>query len=270
MISPRLGAFGGSMMRFATMTTRAALGLSAMLWLADFGAPAEAAPPRCALANTIGTGNRALDYQPRSNRCEGIFQRQVATAISMQLIGFQLGRSSTASFSTAQTVRVRVAGRPPNVLLRATTTIPRTNYVMDTEQVEPDGTFSWSSAILANPLLNMSSDRLALLACTNLCRRNPSTTYFPVEPVQPGPATPAIYEVAIRAQRDLSSLTYSVKEGNRVVARGSRTGPLASSRAIRLSLGPLQPGRYTLIVLATAADGAADDLEASLNVPRDR
>lgn len=51
------------------------------------------------------------------------------------------------------------------------------------------------------------------------------------------------------------------------MAKGSRTGPLGSSRPIRLNLGPLQPGRFTLVVLAIAADGTSDDLEATLYVP---
>lgn len=180
--------------------TRAALCFTGAAWLTIPSFPLEAAPPRCAHANTVETGNRALDYQPRNNRCEGIFDRQVATAISMQLIGFQRGVSSVVSFAPAGTVQVRVVGRPPNVLLRATATIPRTNYSMDTEQVEQSGLFSWSSAILANPLLGLSSDRLALLACTNLCRKNTGTVYFPVEPVQPRAAVPETYGVAIRAQ----------------------------------------------------------------------
>lgn len=224
-----------------------------------------AKPQRCVLSGALPTGSARLDYGPRGNRCEGIFARQVSTAIQMRVIGFQRGRGASAPFRPNQVVGVRTpAGAAGEVILRATATPPTINYGMDTRQVAANGLFEWDTSILADPRLALSGDQLALMACSNECRPTPDTVYWPVEMTQPASDATGRYVVTVVARRDLKKLTYSLISGGKTLSRQDRDGPLFAGSPVRLNLGELPPGEFQLTIDAVTAESQRERLELRL------
>lgn len=221
----------------------------------------------CAIRDAIGVGSAALDYRPRGNRCEGLFSRQVATPLHMELIGFQRGRAPRADLRGDGMLRVRVLRRAGDTTLRATGTRPRLNYGMDTAELAPDGSFAWDTRIVAAPAVALSAGELALVACSNRCLDGARTAYMPVEFEVPPSDRSGRYTLVVRSLRDLDSLRYELLRDGRPVLRRALDGPLAAERAIPVALGELPGGTYTVRMTGLAADGMRGPLDAVLLVP---
>jgi hypothetical protein len=221
----------------------------------------------CAIKEAGGVGSRLLDYGPRGNRCEGLFTRQVATPVHMQIIGFLRGRAPRAELRPDGALQVRVLRRTADTTLRAIGTRPRLNYGMDTAALAADGRFTWDARIVASPQVALSPTELALVACSNGCADSARTVYMPVEFEAPPSDRSGRYAVILRSLRNLHSLEYEVLRDGRSFLRRSIDGPLVAERPIPLALGALPGGSYTIRIIGTSPDALRGSLNATLLVP---
>lgn len=224
----------------------------------------------CRLANIAPVRDPALAYQPRGNRCEGVYTVPVATSARLQLVGFHNGRfPSDVIDGTTRTLSVAITHRPAGerVLLQAMALRPLTFYAMDTTALSPDGSFTWDTGVLASPSLRLRANELGLLACTSLCDPMADPIYLPVGWQAPAGSEHGSYSIVLQAQRELAVLDYTLDIGTARLKAGNVPGPFPSRRAITIALGSLPDGVFLVRVSGRADDGSRSPLLLRIQVP---
>lgn len=256
------------LMRFGLV---AVMGLAAAVPDLTFAQPRQIS--LCDIDNARPVGDPAIAYRRRGDRCEGVFAPTVSSSGNLRLLGFHQGRFQAVRFGRA-TPRVSVKvqghgnGAPGEVLLRGSTLRPLTYYALDTYALGPSGEYSWSPEVLSAPSLALSANELAFTACTHRCRLSAGAAYLPVAMAAPGAASASGYTIVVQAQRELSSIEYEVSPaGGSALPRRNRSGPFPSRRSVALPLGDLEPGRYSIRIVAHSDGGQRSPLHVPIVIP---
>lgn len=246
-----------------------ALMFSVTLIYTPWSAPLWAAE-KCPRPQVTEQKRTDIAYKWRGDRCEGLYVIEVASRPRPQIIGFHTGLIPAASFKNSGKARVIVDASTGSeaVSLRAVSLRPKTYYAMDTELPRGQWQYQWDSTILSMPPLNMRTNELGLLACTNDCRPDQSTKYFPAKLEQPAPTDRSQNIAIIRSSITLRDVSYTVQRvGGDVVLSRKLSGRFTAARPILLPLGNLGSGRYHLRFTGKTLDRAPTLASFTLVIP---
>lgn len=224
-------------------------------------------------AAVAADGNPEVGYKRRGDRCEGLFNRPVAAAVNLTVIGAHLNQPAfSASASEAVAVRVPAAGPAGPLNLRIVSAKVRQYYRLDAS-VGASRLFNWPADVRAHPLVQLAPADVRAVACSGSCD-SATPTIVPLVIGKGAPMAAGIVKVTLTAAVDLAQLNVSVMaEGaaknlhDNVDVMSGRSMQLANT-AIDIDL-PLPPGSYRIKVTAVPASRLAglDSLRFKLIVP---
>jgi hypothetical protein len=228
--------------------------------------------PQCLRSEAQGSDER-IAYRDRGNRCEGVYEQPVSGGINLQLVGYQIV-SGPITLDRLDYVDVRVIGMKlgDKPTLRVLSVRPGLFYQMDTSQIGGDGGYTWPSAVLreVRRVVGFEAGDLAAIACSNACRAEPETRYWPVAVGALQDSGSSTLMLVLRTAVELGQLRMTVTSspGTGVVpVRGTYFSP---DRAIRITLPALTPGPHQVTITGSAPESPSrpgGTLRATLIVP---
>ena len=210
----------------------------------------------CYLDNARTDASSDLSYQRRGNRCEGLYIRRVSNTSVIRAVGLHRRPSSAAPVAADKPLQLTLDGggmRQDSAGLVLTSLRYNTFYLMDRSNLAPGASFQWSAALMARALPRLRRDEIGLLACAPDCKAEVRTLL----PVSLGSGDGGQIELVMESSVDLAGLSYTLAP-----AAGARRSPVRYRRLfparvpIRLNLGSLPAGDWTVSISATAKDGS--------------
>ncbi|MFZ1413069.1 MAG: hypothetical protein WAS73_00600 [Defluviicoccus sp.] len=205
-----------------------------------------------------------LGYQPRGERCEGVYAQPVSAA-TLIVASFTQGPVRYAFDSHAPIQISWTAGSQKPTHLRARSLKRNVYYQMDSVQMAPPATFEWPADVLR--ALNLGSDEIGVLGwMTETLDEAARPVHLPLKVHQPdGPETDSdTYTLMLIPGVELKELQISIDQldnRGRLVRSTVPQHPLKfgfypPNRAIAIELPKLsEPGHYYLELTGERQDG---------------
>jgi len=225
-------------------------------------------PPAYCDAELLHVPKSPTSYQVRGDRCEGIYAQQVST-VSVDLRSFVkgFGEFDPETQKELELTWKAPAGIVQNARLRAFSLKPRVYFRMDTAQPAAQGSYRWSTDILAGERLKR--ENIGILAWVEMPgpAGKAREVYFPLSAGTS--KTLDGYDVTLVPSKKLKKILLTVAQidgqGNKTrdtgVANKDVGGEFAyygSNEPTILSTGKIGvPGYYRLEIKAIAASGEA-------------
>lgn len=208
------------------------------------------------LADTSAAVDGELGYRARSGRCEGLLKLFVDNSDRIELLGYHYGNIALPPRGEGLQVRAIGGGTAAPVSLRAIRVGARNWYQMDVAGAALESVIAWPADVIER-IAKMRGDatidlaRLALLVCSNACRDQPDTTYWPVgaagtQAGAPPPALSLLLRSGVRATG--VTLTLVDAHGRKHSLVPPPLGLTPDGVALVLVPPDLAPGAYGLTV----------------------
>ncbi len=243
----------------------------AMLVLATAALSAQAAWSQPCVLEVDADNSSTIAYQPRGDRCEGVYDQNVANRINLRIAGYHLDPpvfDPRADDFVRINVAAYVAGG--SVELRVVSTRPRDYFQMDTSSIAGDGSFNWQLDVVRQLEEPIQPFHTAVTACAADCRgsRLAKATLLPVSFSAAATAETVPIVLAV-ADVELSRLTATLRQANRVIYEDLPVGGsyIPPHKSIRVPIKGAEPGTATLSLSALTNSRRQDYVEAILVVP---
>jgi hypothetical protein len=181
-----------------------------------------------------------IGYRLRGDRCEGLFVVEVSGESQMRLIGFHLGEP-TFDLKSPLPVPIRVRSKASGASLRMSSLEPHVRYQMDTDDLVAGKPYQWTTEIVRDSRVALSASAIAAIACTNGCRADDDTRYFPVT-IGPEAGPAAAVTLVVRPTVSLNQLKLTVTRNHKVAFTGVVGARVSANEALPLSVDVLARG----------------------------
>jgi hypothetical protein len=218
-----------------------------------------AQPYSCALSER-GVSASDIAYKLRGNRCEGVFVAPIAGEVAMWPLGFHLADpvfplDGPGNGPAHVPIRVWGIGGGTSVSVRLSSLDWRLHYHMDTNQVDAQGRYQWNTEVVRALPGHFESRNMAALACSNDCRADPATRFYPVTVGSPSPAG-LIPTLVLQSSVALSQLSLIITRSGKKLPERIVGSDFEAHEPITLPLqGLLVPGDNEVILIGTDAAG---------------